>query len=143
MLFRNANLKPAEKSNINNNNNEVEMQTSGGDAKPLTKCQEFGENICLMGDGQISYIDANSKFVTEKVSRRCRFCAKPSNIQATDCINCNLEICEFCGISCIQCNAPLCMSCVQLLYVSLQFPQLFFDSCYNFFSLLRSFQWLL
>lgn len=85
------------------------------DEHPMTKWQQFGENICLMGDGQINYIDATSKFATEKVSRRCRFCAKPSAIQATDCINCNLEICEFCGISCMQCNAPLCISCVQLL----------------------------
>lgn len=115
MLFQNANPKLMEKGN-NNNNNDVEMKTAARtEAYPLSKWQEFGENICLMGDGHINYIDTNSKFVTEKVSRRCRFCAKPSSIQATDCINCNLEICEFCGISCIQCNAPLCMSCVQLL----------------------------
>lgn len=110
MLFQNANPKTLENGN-NNNNNEIEMKASGG--QPLTKWQVFGENICLMGDGQINYV--NPKFVNEKISRRCRFCAKPSAIQATDCINCNLEICEFCGISCIQCNAPLCMSCVQLL----------------------------
>lgn len=117
MLFQNANPKSIGKGNNNNNNDDTEMKTSDRDegAQPLTKWQEFGENICLMGDGQINYIDMNSKFVNEKISRRCRFCAKPSAIQATDCINCNLEICEFCGISCIQCNAPLCMSCVQLL----------------------------
>lgn len=115
MLFRNANQKSSEKAN-NNNNIEIEMGKSARvEGQPLTKWQEFGENICLMGDGHINYIDVNSKFVNEKVTRRCRFCAKPSTIQATDCINCNLEICEFCGISCIQCNAPLCMSCVQLL----------------------------
>lgn len=116
MLFQNANPKSAEKGN--NNNNDIEMKTGSDEAaaQPLTtKWQEFGENICLMGDGQINYIDVTSKFVNEKITRRCRFCAKPSSIQATDCINCNLEICEFCGISCIQCNAPLCMSCVQLL----------------------------
>lgn len=111
MLFQNANAKSGEKANNNNNNNEIEMTPV---QQPMSKWQQFGDNICLMGDGQINYIDASSKFATENVSRRCRFCAKPSAIQATDCINCNLEICEFCGISCIQCNAPLCMSCVQL-----------------------------
>lgn len=116
MLFQNANPKSVGKGIHNNNNDEIEMKASshGEAAQPVTKWQEFGENICLRGDGQINYIDMNSKFVNEKVSRRCRFCAKPSAIQATDCINCNLEICEFCGISCIQCNAPLCLSCVQL-----------------------------
>lgn len=116
MLFQNANPKSFDNGTNNNNNNEIEMKTSGRvDGHPHMNWQEFGENICLMGDGQVNYIDANSKFVNEKISRRCRFCAKPSSIQPTDCINCNLEICEFCGISCIQCNAPLCMSCVQLL----------------------------
>lgn len=110
MLFQNANPKSVEKAN--NNNNEVEMTSV---QQPMAKWEQFGDNICLMGDGQINYINANSKFAVEDKSRRCRFCAKPSTIQATDCINCNLEICEFCGISCMQCNAPLCMSCVQLL----------------------------
>ena len=114
MLFQNANPKSAEKAN--NNNNEVEMAPV---QQPMSKWQQFGDNICLKGDGQINYIDAtNAKFAGDtgsETKRRCRFCAKPSAIQATDCINCNLEICEFCGISCIQCNAPLCMSCVQLL----------------------------
>lgn len=111
MLFQNAN-KSGEKVN-NNNNNEIAMTTV---QHPMSKWQQFGETICLMGDGQVNYIDADAaKCATENVSRRCRFCAKPSAIQATDCINCNLEICEFCGISCMQCNAPLCMSCVQLL----------------------------
>lgn len=115
MLFQNANPKLTEKSN-NNNNNEVEMNAiESENTQPLTKWQRFGDNICLMGDGQVNYIDANSKFAIKPVSRRCGFCAKPSSIQAADCINCNLEICEFCGISCMQCNAPLCMSCVQLL----------------------------
>lgn len=121
MLFQNANPKSAEKAN--NNNNEVEMAPV---QQPMSKWQQFGDNICLKGDGQINYIDATAKFAADsgaKTKRRCRFCAKPSAIQATDCINCNLEICEFCGISCIQCNAPLCMSCVQLLYV---FEYIFF-----------------
>lgn len=111
MLFQNANPKSTDKSN--NNNNDTEM-IPARDVQPMSKWQQFGDNICLMGDGKINYI-ADSKFATQNVSRRCRFCAKPSSIQATDCINCNLEICEFCGISCMQCNAPLCMSCVQLL----------------------------
>lgn len=115
MLFQNANPKSTDKSSTNNNNNnDVEMNLEEN-VQPLTKWQQFGDNICLMGDGQVNYIDTKSKFATENISRRCRFCAKPSSIQATDCINCNLEICEFCGISCMQCNAPLCMSCVQLL----------------------------
>lgn len=109
MLFQNANPNPAEKAN--NNNNEIEMIS----VQPITKWEKFGDNICLKGDGQVNYIDAKSKFASENVSRRCGLCAKPSSIQATDCINCNLEICEYCGISCMQCNAPLCMSCVQLL----------------------------
>lgn len=114
MLFQNANPKSSDKTN--NNNNEIEMIADRAD-QPMTKWQQFGDNICLKGDGEVNYIDANSKFAMEKVSRRCRFCAKPSAIQPADCINCNLEICEFCGISCMQCNAPLCMSCVQLLWV--------------------------
>lgn len=103
----------ANPKSVNNNNaSEVEMMP----VHPVsTKWEEFGENICLMGDGHVNYIDASSKFATENVSRRCGFCARTSSIQATDCVNCNLEICEYCGISCIQCNAPLCMTCVQLL----------------------------
>lgn len=128
MLFQNANPKSAEKrlTSNNNNNNDIEMNTVQEEQvqqqqqqQPLTKWQQFGENICLKGDGQINYIDAKAKLPSEEVLRRCGFCAKPSSIQATDCVNCNLEICEFCGISCLQCNAPLCMSCVQLLYVLL------------------------
>lgn len=106
MLFQNANTKPA---NNNNENESIPMDQS------TTKRQQFGDIISLMGNGQINYIDANSKPGSENLSRRCKYCAKPSSIQATDCVNCNLEVCEFCGISCIQCNAPLCMSCVQLL----------------------------
>lgn len=106
MLFQNANTKPA---NNNNENESIPMDQS------TTKRQQFGDIISLMGNGQINYIDPNSKLGSENLSRRCKYCAKPSSIQATDCVNCNLEVCEFCGISCIQCNAPLCMSCVQLL----------------------------
>lgn len=111
MLFQNANPK------VNNNNNSADIASyQVAEQQSAPKWERFREEICLMGNGEVSYIAGNdAKAPTEGVTRSCRFCAKTSSIQATDCINCNLEICEFCGISCFQCNSPLCMSCVQLL----------------------------
>lgn len=100
LLFRNAN-----------------KISNGGEESPIgtKKLEQFRNNVCLLGNGEIKYIAGNKKSVAENSNRKCRFCSKASTIQATDCTNCNLEMCEFCGISCVQCNEPLCMSCVRLL----------------------------
>lgn len=115
MLFRNANTK----SNNNNNNEKAVQPEMNGTHQSSNKWNKFDDNICLMGNGQVNYITPVPSMVTDNdnksVLRRCHLCAKPSTIQAVDCANCNLELCEFCGISCMQCNAPLCLSCIQLL----------------------------
>lgn len=113
MLFRNANTK----SNNNNNNELTAEPKMNGTNHSSTKWNKFDDNMCLMGNGQVNYVTPDPKMVIDNSSvvRRCHLCAKPSTIQAIDCVNCNLELCEFCGISCMQCNAPLCVSCIQLL----------------------------
>lgn len=112
MLFTDKTIKLLFK----NANNKAENETVARKGEP-NKVDQFRDNICLMGNGQINYImDVQKKApMAVAVQRKCNLCSKQSNIQAVKCTNCNMEMCEFCGISCIQCNEPLCMSCVNVL----------------------------
>lgn len=81
----------------------------------MKNAMPFAENVFLMGDGQFNYI-GNAALHTPAANepRQCN-CGKASNLQRADCSNCNLELCEHCGVSCKQCNVPLCTACVVLL----------------------------
>lgn len=104
LLFKNANAKTTGNSDDNNLHRGY-----------ISKKEQFRENIRLLGNGQIVYLNDNGKNGLMQSNRKCNLCSKISSVQAIDCSNCNLEICESCGISCMQCNEPLCLSCVRLL----------------------------
>lgn len=53
-------------------------------------------------------------WMAKKADRECRNCDRVSLVHA-DCTNCNLEMCEFCGISCHYCPEKICMNCVNIL----------------------------
>lgn len=76
--------------------------------------KERFKNIRLDGDGNIIFLDGTIKpTFDEKI--RCRSCGRNSLIQS-ECSNCNLNLCEYCGISCANCvETHLCKHCLQLL----------------------------
>lgn len=103
LLFKNANAKESNDKNDRNN------ETNGY----INKMDRFRQSIRLSGNGYVIYL--KDKIVGDRIGRKCGLCLKQSSLEKIDCINCNLEICESCGISCVQCNGPLCVSCVRLL----------------------------
>lgn len=53
-------------------------------------------------------------WVPDIPDRKCKCCSKNARLHA-DCVNCNLDLCEFCGINCANCDEPLCTNCITLL----------------------------
>lgn len=88
------------KNNSNNNNRTVECK------------KEKLKTVRLDGEGNVSFTDGSAGN-SDKI--RCSSCDRDSLIQA-ECSNCNLCLCEYCGVSCANClEAHICKHCVQLL----------------------------
>ncbi|XP_053680611.1 uncharacterized protein LOC128731511 [Anopheles nili] len=72
------------------------------------------KSIRLLGGGEIDYdMNATSTWVGKKADRKCRMCDRMSIIHA-DCRNCNLELCEYCGVNCNFCPEKICVNCVNI-----------------------------
>ncbi|XP_065084038.1 uncharacterized protein LOC135706348 [Ochlerotatus camptorhynchus] len=78
-------------------------------------CQrECLKHVRLLGTGEYDFDIANCPaWMAKKADRECRICDRISLVHA-DCTNCNLELCEFCGISCHYCPEKICMNCVNI-----------------------------
>lgn len=76
--------------------------------------KEKFKNIRLDGDGNIIFLNgAPTSKSDDKI--RCASCGRDSLIQS-ECSDCNLHLCEYCGVSCANCmEAHLCKHCLQLL----------------------------
>lgn len=86
--------------NNSNNNRSVECK------------KEKLKTVRLDGEGNVSFMDGSAGN-SDKI--RCTSCDRDSTIQA-ECSNCNLCLCEYCGVSCANClEAHICKHCVQLL----------------------------
>lgn len=74
------------------------------------------KEINLTGNGLMNCYgkDKLPVWVSEATNRLCRYCYKSSKVHV-DCQNCNIDMCEFCGLSCFDCREPICNSCVFLL----------------------------
>ncbi|XP_055628060.1 uncharacterized protein LOC129769678 [Toxorhynchites rutilus septentrionalis] len=94
--------------------NMLFMGSRKADAKPLLCQRECLKHVRLLGGGEYDF-DINNcpAWVEKKADRKCRICDRQSLVHA-DCINCNLELCEFCGISCNYCPEKICMNCVNI-----------------------------
>ncbi|XP_052861710.1 uncharacterized protein LOC128268616 [Anopheles cruzii] len=76
--------------------------------------KESFRSVRLLGGGEIDYDPASvSAWVTKKADRHCRLCDQWSIVH-TDCTNCNLELCEYCGVDCSNCPEKICLNCVKL-----------------------------
>ncbi|XP_055600241.1 uncharacterized protein LOC129749327 [Uranotaenia lowii] len=78
-------------------------------------CQrECLRHVRLLGGGECQF-DTHScpAWIEKQPDRKCRVCDRMSLVHA-ECTNCNLELCEHCGISCGHCPDKICMSCVNL-----------------------------
>lgn len=74
--------------------------------------KEKFKTIRLDGEGNVVFMDGSAG-QTDRI--RCTSCDRDSTIQI-ECSNCNLNLCEYCGVSCANClEAHLCKPCVQLL----------------------------
>ncbi|EDS29575.1 conserved hypothetical protein [Culex quinquefasciatus] len=52
-------------------------------------------------------------WMEKKPDRKCCICGPHSAVHA-ECTNCNLELCEYCGVSCQHCPEKICMNCVNI-----------------------------
>uniref|UniRef100_U5EQ68 Apoptosis regulatory protein siva n=1 Tax=Corethrella appendiculata TaxID=1370023 RepID=U5EQ68_9DIPT len=86
-------------------------------AKNFTSNKNNGKNLkCLrlFGNGEFDFEgDVLPSWIPKKPDRKCKKCDKQSSIHF-DCINCNLELCEFCGINCFYCKDLICLNCVNI-----------------------------
>ncbi|XP_058466656.1 uncharacterized protein LOC131439538 [Malaya genurostris] len=82
---------------------------------PPEVCQtECLAHVRLIGGGEIDFDLRNCpSWLERKTDRKCRICDRLSLVHA-DCINCNLELCEHCGISCNFCPDKICLNCVNI-----------------------------
>lgn len=88
------------RNNANNNNQLFEC-----------KKDKF-KMIRLDGEGNVIFMDGSAGN-SEKV--KCISCDRHSTVQS-ECSNCNLILCEWCGVSCANClEAHICKHCVDLL----------------------------
>ncbi|KAJ6645528.1 hypothetical protein Bhyg_00734 [Pseudolycoriella hygida] len=72
------------------------------------------KSVRLDGEGNVTYVDGKGGGAGH-VKKACSSCNKDSIVQ-TECSNCNLNLCEFCGVSCVNClEAHVCKHCVHLL----------------------------
>lgn len=79
----------------------------------LFECKkEKFKTIRLDGEGNAIFMDGSAGN-TDKL--KCISCDRDSTVQS-ECSNCNLNLCEYCGISCGNClEAHICKHCVELL----------------------------
>ncbi|XP_058829363.1 uncharacterized protein LOC131688830 [Topomyia yanbarensis] len=82
---------------------------------PPGVCQsECLAHVRLVGGGEIDFNMRNCpSWLEKKADRKCRICDRLSLVHA-DCVNCNLELCEHCGISCNYCPEKICLNCVNI-----------------------------
>lgn len=86
----------------NNSNNNLSSEY---------KREKF-RTIRLDGEGNVIYMDG-SEGNSAKI--KCISCDRDSTIKS-ECSNCNLNLCEYCGVSCGNCQeAHICKHCVELL----------------------------
>ncbi|XP_320757.5 uncharacterized protein LOC1280887 [Anopheles gambiae] len=72
--------------------------------------------VRLLGSGEIDYdMNATSSWLGKKADRKCRQCDRMSIVHA-DCTNCNLELCEYCGVNCNTCPEKICLNCVTIFH---------------------------
>ncbi|XP_050072053.1 uncharacterized protein LOC126559933 [Anopheles maculipalpis] len=80
----------------------------------ITNQQESLKAVRLLGGGEIDYdMNATSSWLGKKADRKCRQCDRWAIVHA-DCINCNLELCEYCGVNCNFCPEKICLNCVTI-----------------------------
>ncbi|XP_055535006.1 uncharacterized protein LOC129724288 isoform X2 [Wyeomyia smithii] len=71
-------------------------------------------HVRLLGGGETDFdFHQCPSWIEKKPDRKCRICDRLSMVHA-DCVNCNLELCEYCGFSCSYCPEKICMNCVNL-----------------------------
>lgn len=88
--------------NVSNNNQLLESK------------EDKFRSIRLDGEGNIIFMNGGAES-NDKMG--CISCNKMSTVQS-ECSNCNLNLCEHCGISCANClEAHICKHCVQILWV--------------------------
>uniref|UniRef100_A0AAG5DX37 Uncharacterized protein n=1 Tax=Anopheles atroparvus TaxID=41427 RepID=A0AAG5DX37_ANOAO len=78
--------------------------------------KESLKTVRLLGGGEIDYgLHTASSWMEKKADRKCRLCDRMSLIHI-DCTNCNLELCEYCGINCSYCPEKICLNCVNIFH---------------------------
>ncbi|XP_058118915.1 uncharacterized protein LOC131289251 [Anopheles ziemanni] len=78
--------------------------------------KEALRSVRLLGGGEIDFdVGAASSWIEKKPDRKCRLCDRMAIIHV-ECTNCNLELCEYCGINCSNCPEKICMNCVNIFH---------------------------
>ncbi|XP_052903550.1 uncharacterized protein LOC128310855 [Anopheles moucheti] len=84
------------------------------DKNLLANQKETLKSVRLLGNGEIDYdMNATSSWLGKKADRKCRQCDRMAIVHA-ECINCNLELCEYCGVNCNFCPEKICLNCVNI-----------------------------
>lgn len=73
------------------------------------------QQIRMQANGDFITLVSGQKpiWIPDVADRKCLGCSKEARVHG-DCLNCNLELCEYCGYSCVDCNEPLCVNCVEI-----------------------------
>uniref|UniRef100_A0A182N3K8 Apoptosis regulatory protein Siva n=1 Tax=Anopheles dirus TaxID=7168 RepID=A0A182N3K8_9DIPT len=78
--------------------------------------RESLKSVRLLGGGEIEYdMNVTASWLGKKADRNCRQCDRLSIVHA-DCTNCNLELCEHCGVNCNFCPEKICTNCVNIFH---------------------------
>ncbi|EDS33612.1 conserved hypothetical protein [Culex quinquefasciatus] len=94
--------------------NMLFMGAKNNRQRPAVCQRECLRHVRLLGAGEYDF-DAHScpSWMEKKPDRKCRICDRQSAVHA-ECTNCNLELCEYCGVSCQHCPEKICMNCVNI-----------------------------
>ncbi|XP_053688141.1 uncharacterized protein LOC128737512 [Sabethes cyaneus] len=87
---------------------------SSNQQPPATCHSACLRHVRLLGGGETEFdFHQCPSWIEKKPDRKCRLCDRLSLVHA-DCVNCNLELCEYCGFNCSFCPDKICTNCVNL-----------------------------
>ncbi|GAB0095712.1 hypothetical protein DMENIID0001_111290 [Sergentomyia squamirostris] len=73
------------------------------------------QSVLLCGNGEVRDATTNNvNNLPDSLVKSCSGCLKFSTKFHGICINCNLELCEFCGYSCSNCQKEICEPCIKM-----------------------------
>ncbi|XP_059622504.1 uncharacterized protein LOC132265749 isoform X2 [Phlebotomus argentipes] len=91
------------------------MLFQGANRKPSSdSVQSAPQDVLLYGNGEVRDAQTNTLLQPESLSKACSGCLKSATKFHSACVNCNLQLCEFCGHSCSWCRKGICESCINL-----------------------------